>query len=116
MNPRTPKAPPLRPTDGRLLSGLASLLARLAFAGGTRAFGRCRLLRLVRLTGAFAKRRNVDVQRRIRVEIDVGCLVSEIAPLTILARVKERRRRQFGSVFLGSPRRFVGGGRRLKPG
>src|SRR5262249_7069735 len=39
---------------------------RLAFAGGARAFGRCTFHRLVWLTRGFAKRRNVDVQRRIR--------------------------------------------------
>src|SRR3954467_8135082 len=94
-----------------------SILVCFALSGGSLAFDPSTSRWFVRSTTALPNRGNLDVQRRIRVEIDFGPLVSEIAPRTILARVQVRSRRQLRiAVLLGSPRSAIGRGRRLKPG
>ena len=90
------------------------IFASIAITGGSPAFDRRTFQRfLIRNAKAFAKRRDLDVQCRIRVEINFGPLVSEIAPRTVLARVEVRCRWQLGSSSFRSPakfRRTEGGG------
>src|SRR5689334_11864091 len=98
MHSSTPKGNPCRCVGLEQACGrgkFMSILVGSALAGGSLAFDPRTFQRFVRNTKTLAKRRDFEVQRRIRVEIDFRPLVSEIAPRTILARVKVRCGWQF---------------------